>query len=130
MQTLFANTICVCLLLVWLFKECTDVHTSFTTIFFDFVTLITCFYSTIRVIESKNGNFHVLDMITLYYCNLFLLFSWFSKFMYLLWDFLWVDPTYTLPLCTTFAVFLGLMLNFYATEDQNMKNLDKIEAEI
>ncbi len=126
---LLSNIVCIGLLLVWIFKECIDINSDFTYIIIDFITLIACLYSAIRVQESKNGNFHVLDMVTLYFCNLILLFYWFYTFVSILWDYLWIEQHLTFSLFTSCWVFMGLVINFYATESQNMKNLDKIETE-
>lgn len=124
------NILCSAVLLIWLYKECRDSHTHFTSIIADFATFLTVTFSLIRVLESKKGNFHVIDMITLYYLNLFLLFAWFFQFLFLLWDFLWINQLYNFELFACLYIFLCLVLNFYATESQNMENLDKIEADL
>lgn len=65
------NCVSVMMLSYWMFNKCLSVETNFSTLIADFLTLITCFYAMIRIIESKNGKFHVMDMVTIYYASLF-----------------------------------------------------------
>ena len=127
----FFNGISVVLLAIWLFKSCSDLNTTFTSIFMDFSALITCLYSIIRVNQSRKGDFKVLDMVTIYYATLFFLFSWFLKMLYIIWDRIWVAHSQDdFKLITSVVVFVTLLINFYVTERVNMENLDKIEADM
>lgn len=117
-------------LFTMLYKDCTNIHSQYGTIVIEFFTLLTCVYSVIRVNQSKNGHFQVLDMITLYYTNLILLFIWFSKFVNHAWDFMWAINYQSMDLLYCVIIFITHFVNFYATEEQNMQNLDKIEADL
>ena len=94
----------------------------------DFSALLTCMYSLIRVGQSLNGNFKIIDMVTVYYASLFFLFSWFIKMLYLIWDHFFVQNHDDMNLITSIVVFITLISNFYTTEKVNMDNLDKIES--
>ncbi|TAF73584.1 MAG: hypothetical protein EAZ53_12070 [Bacteroidetes bacterium] len=124
------NIFSVALLSFWIFQKCLSMDTNFSTLIADFLALITCFYAMIRIIESKNGNFHVMDMVTIYYASLFFVFWWFTKLVYNFWDFMWGTKYDAYGLLTTGIVFFALLINFYAAEDQNMQNLDKIESDM
>lgn len=127
----FFNAISIVLLSIWLFKSCTNLSSSFTSIFMDFCALVTCVYSVIRVNQSRKGDFKVLDMVTIYYATLFFLFSWFLKMLYIIWDRIWVAHSQDdFKLVASVVVSITLLINFYVTERVNMENLDKIEADM
>jgi hypothetical protein len=118
------------LLFVWIYRNCLNPNSTFTSIVMDFFALITCIYSVIRVRQSRKGMFKVIDMVTIYYASLFFLFSWFLKTLYLIWDYCWTTHPDTYKLMITATVSVTLLINFYVTEKVNMDNLDKIEADL
>jgi hypothetical protein len=126
------NGASILLLIVWLYKSCSDSSTGFTAIFMDFSALLTCLFSLVRVNQSLKGDFKVLDMVTVYYASLFFLFSWFMKMLYTIWDHFWssFQKPDDFKMITSIVVFITLLINFYVTEKVNMDNLDKIEADL
>ena len=126
------NGVSILLLIVWLYKSCSDPSTGFTSIFMDFSALLTCLFSLVRVNQSLKGDFKVLDMVTVYYASLFFLFSWFMKMLYTVWDHFWssLQKPDDFKMIASIIVFITLLINFYVTEKVNMDNLDKIEADL
>jgi hypothetical protein len=122
------NIIAIVLLNIWIFKSCLKVNTSIISIVLDFLVLITFIYSLIRVAQSVNGQFKVLDMVSIYYASIIFLFSWYVKFLYLVWDLIWGHQFDILDLVIAGFVCLTLSANFVVTERENIKNLDKIES--
>lgn len=122
------NFISIVLLNIWLFKSCTDVNSSITSLLLDFLVMVTCVYTLVRVVQSLGGNFKVLDMVTVYYASLFFLFSWYLKFLYLIWDFFWAKNYSLFDIAISGTVCFTLSINFTITERLNIKNLDKIES--
>ncbi len=122
------NVVSIALLNIWMFKSCTKVDTSITSIIMDFAALLTCVYSLIRVTQSLSGNFKIMDMVTVYYASLFFLFSWFMKALYLSWDYFWGKEYDTFNLGISLTVFVTLLVNFYTTEKVNVDNLEKIKS--
>lgn len=124
------NSMSAVLLVAWIFKNCLNLNTTFTSLCMDFMALVTCIYSLVRVNESIKGNFKILDMVTVYYLSLFFLFSWFLKLLSCCWDYFWTPRSDPFNLTVTAVLFITLLVNFYVTEKINMDNLDKIEADL
>jgi hypothetical protein len=127
---IFLNAFSILLLGIWLFRSCINLEVSITSLFLDFLVMITFIYTIVRVTQSLKGDFKVMDMVTLYYASLFFLFSWLTKAVSNFYDFLYVPQYDLLNLFISVFVFVTLFVNFTVTEKINLDNLEKIESEI
>jgi hypothetical protein len=127
---IFLNAFSILLLGIWLFRSCINLEVSITSLFLDFLVMITFIYTIVRVTQSLKGDFKVMDMVTLYYASLFFLFSWLTKAVSNFYDFLYVPQYDLLNLFISVFVFITLFVNFTVTEKINLDNLEKIESEI
>ncbi|MDX2188524.1 MAG: hypothetical protein SFY32_01560 [Bacteroidota bacterium] len=123
------NVISILLLIVWIFKSCLNINSTFIGITMDFSALMTCMYSIIRVGQSLKGKFQALNMITIYYASMFFSFVWLVKMVYLIWDHFYLKVHDDVNLAISVVVFITSVINFFTIEKVNLDNIEKIKSE-
>ncbi|MDX2196458.1 MAG: hypothetical protein NW207_08570 [Cytophagales bacterium] len=123
------NCLACMLMIWWLFRECIDINSSFTIVALDFVGLLVCIFSFIRMRESMNGMYKVLDMCTIYYASIFFMFFWFIRLLVIGWNIVYRHESDMLELVVVLIIFINMVSVFVHIEKENFNNLDKIEQE-